>query len=115
MQDANLIHPLNRNQYTALPNCCLPSADLAQRLRAAAAGEQYDEASESEDAEISDVSQAADKVEEDDVDIMNSPDSLNRPGISSPDHDPPKAWLRQVSQQALQLPPARRNTPDLFD
>ena len=57
----------------------MPYADLAERLRAAAAGERYDEASESEDAEISDASpQVADKAGEEDVDIMNSP------GPSSP-------------------------------
>ena len=88
----------NATKNIALADCCcLPIAELAQRLRAAAAGEQYDAASESEDAEISDVSQAADKAEEDDLDIVNTPDVFNRPGNSSPHHGPLQAWPRQVS------------------
>lgn len=65
-------------------------ADLAKRLRAAVSGQQYDEASDSEDAEISGSSAGYVSQDEDAVDTIASPSS-------SRDPDPLQSWARQAS------------------
>lgn len=70
-------------------------ADLARRLQAAAAGERYDEGSESEDAEISDVSPGIAAEGGEDVDIMNSPEQSSR------EYGELQPWARQVSCSLL--------------